>query len=257
VATVSADAAHFFILRRSHIRRKERNGILMQNREEAVDSNLVTREYFDELLVEMRHFDAVLPDTTLNLYGETFKTPVMTAALSHIKGKGNQGDGMVEMAKGALQAGAVNWAGMGDLEQFARIAKTGARTIKIIKPYADESMVISRMEQAQSAGALAVGMDLDHSFNGRGQYDCVLGIPMRPRTLADIQSCVRRTSLPFVIKGVLSVQDALKCLDAGVGGIVVSHHHGILRSAVPPLRTIGTGRLKRLAPPQAAKFSRI
>lgn len=210
----------------------------MEGRESAIDSNLVTRAYFDELLVEMRHFDAVLPDTTLRLYGETFKTPVMMAALSHLKGRGNQGDGMVDMALGALRAGAVNWAGMGDLEQFARIAATGAKTIKIIKPYADESMVVSRMEQAENAGALAVGMDLDHAFNGRGEYDCVLGFPMRPRTLADIKTYAGRTRLPFVIKGVLSVRDAMKCLDAGVRGIVVSHHHGIMRSAVPPLMAL-------------------
>jgi 4-hydroxymandelate oxidase len=41
--------------------------------------------------------------------------------------------------------------------------------------------------------------------------------------------------LPFVVKGVLSVQDAVKCAKAGVRGIVVSHHHGILDYAVPPL----------------------
>lgn len=210
----------------------------MDIREHAIDSNQVTRAFFNELLVEMRHIDAVLPDTTLRLYGETFQTPVMMAALSHLKGKGGEGDGMVEMARGAAMAGAVNWAGMGDLEQFARIAATGARTVKIIKPYADESLVLSRMEQAESLGALAVGMDLDHAFNGRGEYDSVLGFPMRPRSLDEIRAYARRTRLPFVVKGVLSVQDAKKCLDAGVGGIVVSHHHGIMPSAVPPLMVL-------------------
>lgn len=210
----------------------------MDIRDSAVDSNQITRAYFDELLVEMRHIDAVLPDTTLRLYGETFRTPVMMAALSHLKGRGGEGDGMVEMAQGAAIAGAVNWAGMGDLGQFARIAATGARTVKIIKPYADESMVVSRLEQAESLGALAVGMDLDHAFNSRGEYDSVLGFPMRPRTLDEIRAYVRRTRLPFVVKGVLSVQDAKKCLEAGVGGIVVSHHHGIMQSAVPPLMAL-------------------
>ena len=37
------------------------------------------------------------------------------------------------------------------------------------------------------------------------------------------------------MKGVLSVRDAEKCLEAGVRGIVVSHHHGIMEYAVPPL----------------------
>ena len=210
----------------------------MDEREKALDTNLITRQYFDEILVEMRHMDGVTPDTTLELYGERFATPVMMAALSHLKGQGNQGDGMVEMAQGAVMANCVNWAGMGEIEQFDCIAATGARSIKIIKPYADESMVLSRMERAEAAGALAVGMDLDHSFNSRGEPDVVLGLPMRPRTMKEIEGYVKRTKLPFIIKGVLSVVDAQKCLDAGVQGIVVSHHHGILPSVVPPLMVL-------------------
>ena len=73
----------------------------MEIREKAMDANAITRAYFDEILIEMRHMDAVTPDTTLTLYGETFRTPIMMAALSHIKGQGGKGDGMVEMAEGA------------------------------------------------------------------------------------------------------------------------------------------------------------
>lgn len=210
----------------------------MDQREKAMDTNAITRAYFDEILVEMRHLDGVTPDTTLKLYGETFSTPVMMAALSHLKGEGGKGDGMVEMASGAAMAGAVNWAGMGDVDQFANIVNTGARSIKIIKPYADEDMVLSRMDHAQEVGALAVGMDLDHSFCSKGTPDCVLGLDMRARTLKDIEKYVKRTHLPFIIKGVLSAVDAQKCLDAGVNGIVVSHHHGILPTVVPPLMVL-------------------
>ncbi len=210
----------------------------MEQREKAMDANAITRAYFDEILIEMRHIDNTTPDTTLRLYGETFATPIMMAALSHLKGQGGQGDGMVEMAEGAALAGAVNWAGMGDEDQFARIAATGAKSIKIIKPYDDENMVLRRMEHAESVGALAVGMDLDHSFGGNGKPDVVLGLPMRPRTQKDIEGYVKRTKLPFIIKGVLSRTDARKCLDAGVQGIVVSHHHGILATAVPPLMVL-------------------
>ncbi len=207
-------------------------------REKAKDSNLITREYFDDLLVEMRHIGATAPDTGMTLYGRRFSTPVMMAALSHLKGQGGEGDGMVQMAQGALLAGAVNWAGMGANEQFAAIAATGAPTVRIIKPYADEELVRQRIRQAEELGALAVGMDLDHAFNAAGRCDTVLGYPMRPRTLAEIEGYCRGTSLPFIVKGVLSAADAKKCLEAGVGGIVVSHHHGVLPSIVPPLMVL-------------------
>ena len=43
---------------------------------------------------------------------------------------------------------------------------------------------------------------------------------------------------PFIAKGVLSVQDALKCKDAGCAGIVISHHHGRIPFGVAPLMVL-------------------
>lgn len=197
------------------------------------DSNEITRQYFDSLLVEMRHIDSVIPSTKLELYGETFDTPVMMAALSHLNNVHE--NGMVEMARGAHAANAVNWAGMGDEAELEAIVETGARTIKIIKPYADNEYILRRIEHAERCGVLAVGMDVDHSFAGNGQYDNIHGLQMASKSLDEIKQFVKATKLPFIIKGVLSEQDAYKCLDAGVRGIVVSHHSGIMNYAVPPL----------------------
>ena len=197
------------------------------------DSNQITREYFDSLLVEMRHLDGALPETGLELFGEQFRTPVMTAALSHL---GNvRENGMVQMADGARLAGAVSWAGMGDEKELEDITTTGARTIKIIKPYVDNDYILQRIAHAEKCGVMAVGMDIDHAFSGKGKYDVVLGMEMRPKSLEEMKEFVKATKLPFVVKGVLSVKDAEKCLEAGVKGIVVSHHHGIIDYAVPPL----------------------
>lgn len=199
-------------------------------------SDRITREYFDSLLVEMRHIDGKRPDTSFSLYGESFDTPIMMAALSHLNNLHEKG--MVEMAKGAKMANAVNWAGMGEMEELEEIAATGARTIKIIKPYADNKMIFDRIEHAKKCGVLAVGIDVDHAFNGSGDYDTVLGYEMRPKSAEEVKEFVSAAGIPFIIKGVLSEKDAYKCLKAGVKGIVVSHHHGIMDYAVPPLKVL-------------------
>ncbi|MCL2059410.1 MAG: alpha-hydroxy-acid oxidizing protein [Oscillospiraceae bacterium] len=200
------------------------------------DSVKITREYFDSLLLEMRLIDSDLPSIEYELFGSVFSTPIMTAALSHLNR--THPDGMVELARGAAAANAVMWAGMGDDSELERIIATGAKTIKIIKPYADEDLIMKKIEHAERHGALAVGMDLDHAFSRRGGYDKVLGHEMRPKSQADIVRYVRSTNLPFVIKGVLSAQDAQKCLESDVSGIVVSHHHGVIDYAVPPLMVL-------------------
>jgi isopentenyl diphosphate isomerase/L-lactate dehydrogenase-like FMN-dependent dehydrogenase len=181
----------------------------------------------------MRHIGATIPSTRLDLYGETFDTPIMTAALSHLEG--TRKDGMAEMARGAKDANAVHWVGMGSEAELEAIIATGARTVKIIKPHADNDLVFRKIEHAQSCGAMAVGMDIDHAFNSNGRYDDVLGYPVKPKSLEELKSFIAHTDLPFIVKGVLSERDALFCLEAGARGIVVSHHHGIMDYAIPPL----------------------
>ena len=208
----------------------------MEQKARAGDSDRITREYFDSLLIEMRHIDAVIPDTGLIMFGEKFSTPIMTAALSHLNNCHE--DGMVELAKGAKAADAVMWAGMGDEAELERITATGARTVKIIKPYADNSIIFNKIAHAIACGCMAAGMDIDHSFNSRGEYDVVLGQPMSSKSFDEIKRFISASKLPYIIKGVMSAQDAMKSVEAGAGGIVVSHHHGIMDYSKPPLMAL-------------------
>ena len=195
------------------------------------DADSFTRYYFDSLMLEARYLDSDIPSTKLELFGETFDTPIMTAALSHLN---NPQNGMILYAQAAAACNAVHWMGMGEDKELEDIIATGARTIKIIKPHADNNEVFRRIRHAVGAGCFAVGMDIDHSFNSTGGYDNVLGLPMKSKSTAEIKSFVNAARVPFIIKGVLSVSDARKCLEAGVAGIVVSHHGGHVPYSVPP-----------------------
>ena len=198
------------------------------------NSDTITRDFFDSLLLEPRYIDSDLPVTKLELYGRTFDTPVMTAALSHL---GNTAEyGMVIYAQAAANCNTVHWVGMGEDKELEEITATGAATIKIIKPHADNKEVFRKIEHAKKAGCFAVGMDIDHAFNGNGGYDNVLGLPMKPKTTEELADFVQAAGdTPFIVKGVLSTKDAEKCLKAGCKGIQLSHHHGIINYAVPPL----------------------
>lgn len=198
------------------------------------NSDKITRDFFDSLLIEPRYIDSDLPSTKLELYGRTFDTPVMTAALSHL---GNTAEnGMVIYAKSAAKANAVHWVGMGEDKELEEICATGAATIKIIKPHADNKEVFRKIEHAKKTGCFAVGMDIDHAFNGSGGYDNVLGLPMKAKSTDELADFVKAAGdTPFIVKGVLSTKDAEKCLKAGCRGIQLSHHHGIMNYSVPPL----------------------
>lgn len=197
--------------------------------------DVITRDYFDSLLLETRYIDSDIPSTRMTLFGEEFDTPIMTAALSHLH---NPADGMAVYAKGAALAGAAHWVGMGSDEELEGVLATGARSIKIIKPHADNREVFRKIEHAVSAGCFAVGMDTDHAFNSDGGYDDVFGLPMRPKSTSELAEFVQAARVPFIVKGVLSPRDAEKCVKAGCAGLVVSHHHGMVQYSVPPLMVL-------------------
>lgn len=200
------------------------------------DSNQITRDYFDSLLLEMRHIDSKIPDTGITLFGQHFSMPIATAALSHLNNTAE--DGMVKMAEGAKMADALCFSGMGEAQEIQAMCATGAKVIKIVKPHADNAKVFAKIREAEEAGAFAVGMDIDHAFSWNGEYDVVCDLPMKPKSFEEMKSFVQATKLPFIVKGVLSVTDAQKCLEMGAAGIIVSHHHGIMNYAVPPLMVL-------------------
>ena len=202
------------------------------------DANVITEKFMDSILIEERFIDSVKADLTTKFLGETFDMPVMTPAFSHLGNfNGRELTGLEEYSIAAKECNILNFCGMMENDMFKRIADTGAKTVRIVKPYADNGKVRDQLAFAEEAGAFGVGMDIDHIFGENG-YDVVVGEEMAAQTTDMLHSYVESTKLPFVVKGVLSVSDALKCADIGAKAIIVSHHHGRLPYAVPPMMVL-------------------
>ena len=200
------------------------------------NANHLARAAFDAFMVEERLISSAVPTLDTVIFGKTFKTPIMMPAFSHlpIYGEGRE-NGMIEYARAAKALGALNWVGMGENESFKEIMKVGVDTVRIVKPYADIQKIESQIKCAEEEGAFAVGIDTDHSFSNSGGYDLVVGETMTCLDEKELARLASLTSLPFIIKGVLSVKDAEACVRAGIKGIVVSTHSGRLPYAVPPI----------------------
>lgn len=202
------------------------------------DANEITARYMDSILIKERLIDSVVADTGVELFGERFASPVMTPAFSHLKQMGGRElTGLEEYSLAAKNMNILNFVGMMENDMFQRIIDTGAKTVRIVKPYADNAKVKDQMKFAEDAGAFGIGMDIDHIFGNDG-LDVVIGEQMAVQTSDMIRSYVESTSLPFVIKGVLSEEEAVKCADLGAKAIIVSHHHGRLPYAIPPMMVL-------------------
>ena len=216
------------------------------------NSNRISREYLDSLLIETRYMDSVVPDISFEMYGTRVSSPIMTAALSHLDHFMFPGAAEA-LAKGAADAGTILWYGMAEEEEIERLASFGAPMIEIIKPYADRDLILKKIEHAEKIGLLAVGIDIDHAFGPDGSPDVVSGFEMNPLKTEELREFADKCSLPLIVKGILSLQDAERCLGAGAKGLLLSHHNNRIEYALPPIALLQ--EISRLAGPSVPVFA--
>ncbi|MEA5058544.1 MAG: alpha-hydroxy-acid oxidizing protein [Candidatus Pelethousia sp.] len=179
------------------------------------------------------------PIIRLSLFGQALDTPILAAPMT---GAGhNCGEGLTEedfvkaVVLGAESAGSLGWIGdAANLALFeaglaaAKASKQGV--VAIIKPRKELEEIVLRFRMAEEAGAVALGLDLD----GAGLVTMRLhGQPVGPKTVEQLKAIRGRTKLPFVIKGVMTVDEALLCREAGADCIVVSNHGGRVLDGCP------------------------
>jgi 4-hydroxymandelate oxidase len=194
-----------------------------------VETNYVNRynaRYFRRFGFKFRMIDSQEASTEVTLFDKKFATPISSAALS----------GMVDItesplkkiALGMKESGSIMWVGIASREQVREVLETGAPTVRIVKPFQDLEAMQRELKEAEEGGAIAVGTDMDFFYGGKRSDRTFAPKAMAPKSVAELKDLVKATKLPFILKGVLSAQDAEKALEIGAGGIVVSNHGGAI-----------------------------
>lgn len=193
--------------------------------------------FFKTLAFKMRMIDTEIANTNFEIFGQRLKTPIMSAALSHM-GDITE-DPLVKVARGVKEAGSMMWVGIGGEEELERIIAVGVPVVKIIKPYKDSKEILKKLKHAEGKGAVAVGIDIDFSFGGKMDDIAFASEAMGTKTKLELKEFKEATNLPFVLKGILSVEDAKKAMEIGASCIVVSNHGGaVLDYAAHPLEAL-------------------
>ena len=110
------------------------------------DANEITARYMDSILIKERLIDSVVADTSIEMFGAKFSSPVMTPAFSHLKEFGGRElTGLEEYSIAAKNLNILNFVGMMENDMFKRIADTGAKTVRIVKPYADNEKIRDKL----------------------------------------------------------------------------------------------------------------
>jgi len=198
-----------------------------------VDSNRLIEEYFDSLMIKYRYIDSDLADTTFHFLGADFETPILGSALG--QHQRIHASGSLGYANAIHAAGSLNFNGWMKDQDIENIAAAGIRTIRGVKPFLDHDKIYRAIEHDEKCGAFAVCMDIDHIFERNGKYISQPSGDCGPQTVEDLKGYVKSTKLPFILKGILTPEDAEKCVEIGVSAIIMTNHNNRLPCTVPPL----------------------
>ena len=113
------------------------------------------------------------------------------------------------------------WVGIESKEHVKDVLETGVPTVRIVKPFQDLEAMVKELKEAEEGGAIAVGTDIDFFYGGKRGDRTFAPKAMAPKSVSELKGLAKATKLPFILKGVLSTQDAEKALEVGAGGIVV------------------------------------
>ncbi len=178
------------------------------------------------------------PDTSFELFGRKFDMPLFSAPIGALPM--HYGDLYDDfryndvMVPACVGSGIAAFTGDGvDPEVMKRavtaMEKVGGVGVPTIKPWNQEA-VLEKLDILNARGIFAAAMDIDGA-----------GLPflkkMNPnagsKTVLELREIIDYAKMPFIVKGIMTPAAALKAVEAGARGIVVSNHGGRVLGQTP------------------------
>ena len=182
--------------------------------------------------------DVTEPDTGVSLFGMDFSLPLLAAPIGGVSF--NMGGQISEEAyvhsiiQGCKSQGIMGCTGDGVPDfihetGLAEIKAAGGHGIPFIKPWEDEELY-EKIEKVRDSGAKIMGVDIDAA----GLITLKkMGRPVSPKSVEKLGEIIQKAGMTFILKGVMTVDDAKAAADAGAHAIVVSNHGGRVLDYAP------------------------
>ena len=173
--------------------------------------------------------DAV--DTSLDFLGRHLEFPLITGPIGSIKWQYNPEsdvrDYNRDVAEAAVRLGIAGSFGDGIApgvysDSLRHSANAGGVSMPILNPNSDEE-IREKIDLANEAGVFALGIVVDSAGLPHLRQK---GISAGFKSVEQLRALRERSRVPFVVKGIMTAQSALKAVEAGADAIIVSNHGG-------------------------------
>ena len=177
-------------------------------------------------------------DTSFALFGHKVDIPVFAAPVGamqlHYGDKYNDLQYNDILVSACAQAGIAAFTGDGTnpavMEAAAEaLKKNGGCGVPTVKPW-NMDTIRQKMELVKAADPFAIAMDIDAAGL---PFLKNLTPPAGSKTVEELKEIAAMAGKPFILKGIMTVNGALKALEAGASGIVVSNPGGRVLDQCP------------------------
>ena len=171
-------------------------------------------------LVMRNVHDVVQADTSTTIFGRKISLPAVCAPMGPAGtkfGKGmTQQEWFDSLVGGCVAAGTLG--AVGDMltypiedvkRNMAVVGRFQGKALYNSKPSPNQ-IILKWQPQIDATGAAWLSIDVDSG----------------PKSVAQLRELVKAFKMPVVVKGIMTLDDAMRCMDAGVAGIAVSNHGG-------------------------------
>jgi isopentenyl diphosphate isomerase/L-lactate dehydrogenase-like FMN-dependent dehydrogenase len=171
-------------------------------------------------LVMRNVHDVTKADTSTTIFGRKISLPAVCAPMGPAGtkfGKGmTQQEWFDSLVGGCVAAGTLG--AVGDMltypiedvkRNLAVVARFEGKALYNSKPVPNE-IILKWLPEIEATGAAWLSIDVDSG----------------PKSVAQLRELVKAFKMPVVVKGIMTLDDAMRCMDVGVAGIAVSNHGG-------------------------------
>ncbi len=196
--------------------------------------NVAARNYqkWQEICLNMDTIYARAPiDTFLRLFGRSFKYPIFAAPVGalhlHYGNLMEEREYNTALAAGCSESGVLAFTGDGAnpavfTDALDIISAVNGLGIPTVKPWG-VAAIKKKIDLTRHLNLPAIAMDIDA---GGLPFLKNADPPAGCMTVDELREVIEYAGVPFILKGIMTPGAALKAIDAGAAGIVVSNHGG-------------------------------
>ncbi len=215
---------------------------------ETQTQNRLNREYMDKITFEMQVLNSDWADISTKILGQALPAPIISCQWCEyrlMEATVGSFPYITDVARAISQVDTLLQLTVPPQYMQEIVDMPQNRSISIITGYetargSEDELIEFTIRDSEERGAVGIGIDMNCFYGEKVGDEWPYRVAQGPKTVAEMRRYREATRLPFLVNGVMSVEDARICLEEiGADALGVGHNFGeAIDYAVPVLKIL-------------------